>query len=111
MAIQKTFKKVIHVNSVFQNNKYTNPFQAQEMETSNYIIPVHWKFLRLDQDKDGILSKVELDNFKQMLNPTENCITDFLKSCDVTKNQSLTRLEWATCLKLTSEESDLKIEI
>ena len=81
------------------------------MENSNYIIPVHWKFLRLDLDEDGILSIVELNKFKRMLNPTENCITDFLNICDANNDERVAKLEWTACLKLTPEESELTIEI
>ncbi|XP_063726660.1 SPARC-like [Symsagittifera roscoffensis] len=46
-------------------------YQAQEMEDSNYIIPVHWKFLTLDTDQSGDIKGEEMTSFISMLNPID----------------------------------------
>ena len=82
------------------------------MEESNYIIPVHWKFLTLDHDKSESLKSEEIKDFLSMLNPIEGCIDQFLAEvCDSDSDGVIGRLEWSLCLRLTAEESELAVAL
>ena len=82
------------------------------MEDSNYIIPVHWKFLTLDTDQSGDIKGEEMTSFISMLNPIEGCIDQFLENvCDSDKDKRIEKTEWNVCLKLSPEEGDLSVEL
>lgn len=64
-------------------------------------IVLEWKFNKMDENRNGSLDKNEYRELrsivKKAVKPTK-CARQFPKSCDVDKDQSISRQEWIDCL-------------
>ncbi|XP_013855416.1 SPARC-like protein 1 [Austrofundulus limnaeus] len=61
------------------------------------------RFLLLDKNKDGVLSRRDLRKLYYKKMPLEHCATPFFQSCDRNMNKKVTLREWAGCLVDRSE--------
>ncbi|XP_067093065.1 SPARC-like protein 1 [Osmerus mordax] len=61
------------------------------------------RFILLDRNRDGKLSRRDLRKLRYKRMPLEHCATDFFKSCDQNRNRKVTLREWTSCLVDRSE--------
>lgn len=64
-------------------------------------IVIEWKFKRLDRDHNAALDKIEYRDLRKIVKKfvkPKRCAKNFPRSCDVDKDQIISRQEWADCL-------------
>ncbi|KAM6956114.1 SPARC-like protein 1 [Aplochiton taeniatus] len=61
------------------------------------------RFVQLDRNQDGRLSRRDLRKLRYTRMPLEHCATAFFQSCDRDRNRKVSLREWTSCLVERSE--------
>ncbi|XP_052475836.1 SPARC-like protein 1 [Carassius gibelio] len=84
--------------------KYTPAAPSQICLTHTQRIQLaERRFVLLDRNQDGKLSRRDLRKLRYKRMPLEHCAQRFFQSCDKNKNKEVTLREWTSCLVDRSE--------
>ncbi|XP_014666205.1 PREDICTED: SPARC-related modular calcium-binding protein 1-like [Priapulus caudatus] len=81
----------------------------ESIDTKKTVIG--WKFIELDQNKNGELSRKEVRNLQKLVKKyvkPRPCARNFVKYCDLDQDNKIAKSEWSLCLGVdTTNETDV----
>lgn len=80
------------------------PLESKRLESLTYEerkAIIEWEFYGMDKNHNDILDK---DEIKLMIDPNEDCMIGFMKSCDYDQKPGISRKEWNECFPPISPE-------